>query len=243
MEFTWYWNIIKKRLVWMIAITLITGILSAIINVYFIKDVYESSLTLYVGKSKESSSTFTYQDLQAGELIVKDCMEIVKSRMILFDVMHGFEQEEKDNKNLKKALGVSYEQFSSKISAEMKAGTRVIEFKVRDGDPKVSALIANKLGDVFVEKATELLKVENARIIDMAVVPNNHVQPKRTQNILLSMIASTFLAILLAMGIEYFDNTIKTDDDIKQESNIPVLGVIPTIDLLKMKKKCHECSG
>jgi len=74
---------------------------------------------------------------------------------------------------------------------------------------------------------SENMKSGNIRIIDKAEVPQTPVKPKKKLSIILAMIVGLFGGTGLAFFLEYFDNTIKTPDDLKQYLNIPDLGPVP----------------
>ncbi len=66
------------------------------------------------------------------------------------------------------------------------------------------------------------------KVIDEAKVPNKPIKPRKRLNILLSIIVGIFGGIGLAFFFEYFDNTVKTPDDIKRYVQIPYFGPVPS---------------
>ncbi|GAK57160.1 hypothetical protein U27_04125 [Candidatus Vecturithrix granuli] len=76
---------------------------------------------------------------------------------------------------------------------------------------------------------TERLQTNNIRIVDHAVVPNSPIAPKKIRNILLAMVVGLTMGIGLAFFFEFWDNSIKTSDDIKQYLDMPFLGFIPKV--------------
>lgn len=70
----------------------------------------------------------------------------------------------------------------------------------------------------------------NIRQVEIAQVPIGPVSPNKKRNILLSLIAGIFLGCGLAFFLEYMDQTVRTEEDIQQHFNLPVLSVIPLAD-------------
>jgi capsular exopolysaccharide synthesis family protein len=70
------------------------------------------------------------------------------------------------------------------------------------------------------------LKSSNIRIVDPAVVPRGPVRPNRIQDTVKGMLMGLALGLLLAFGLEYLDNTLKTPDDVRKHLGAPLLGVI-----------------
>lgn len=72
-------------------------------------------------------------------------------------------------------------------------------------------------------------RIADVRVLEWATLPHF---PKREKNrmLVLSPLLGLFLGITLAFFIENMDNTIKTDVDVKQYLDIPVIGVIQHIE-------------
>ncbi|MBS1808071.1 MAG: polysaccharide biosynthesis tyrosine autokinase [Acidobacteria bacterium] len=67
----------------------------------------------------------------------------------------------------------------------------------------------------------------NIRITDYSSLPRTPVAPKRSQNILLSLLLSLVGGVGLALFIDYINNKIESVEDIDRYLGVPVLGVIP----------------
>ena len=65
------------------------------------------------------------------------------------------------------------------------------------------------------------------RITDYSSLPRIPVAPKRTQNILLSLLLSLVGGVGLALFIDYINNKIESVEDIDRYLGVPVLGVVP----------------
>ena len=211
---------LKLLLKWMwliIAVPLLASILSAYISIFILEPVYEANTTLYViHKSNGSEFSIAYNDLLIGQQLVKDYKEIVKSRRITTKVIEELE------------LGyLSPSQLANKISVDSKNETRLIEIRVQDKDPRTAANIANKVAEVFKEEVVEIMKVENINIVDTAQVPVNPIKPRLLMNVAVAFVLGLLVAVGLAFVIEYFDDTIKSTEDVEQYLELTVLGTIP----------------
>lgn len=71
------------------------------------------------------------------------------------------------------------------------------------------------------------LTASNIQILDRAEVPESPSKPRKTLNILLSIIVGLAGGIGLAFFKEYLDNTIKTPEDIEKRVYLPSLGLVP----------------
>ncbi len=94
------------------------------------------------------------------------------------------------------------------------------------------SLLRQKLEEARINLASQVGKVQ---IVDYARLPNISVQNhKRT--LLMGLFLGLGLGMIVAISIEYIDNTIKTSYDI-EKNDLMVLGVIPSIGMENQSKK------
>ena len=76
---------------------------------------------------------------------------------------------------------------------------------------------------------TGLLRSNNVRVLERAIVPGAPASPKPMQNLMIALVCGLGLGIVLAFAIETLDNTLKTQIDVETFLGVPVLGLIPII--------------
>ena len=69
----------------------------------------------------------------------------------------------------------------------------------------------------------------NVSIINTAIAPLRPFRPDVSRNLLISLFIGFSLAGLLAFGLDYLDDTIKTPEDITRKLRIPFLGLVPSV--------------
>ena len=77
------------------------------------------------------------------------------------------------------------------------------------------------------------LDVSNIRTAEEAITPLFPVRPKKKLNLILSVIFGLMTGIGLSFLWEYLDRSLRTEEDIQRYLDLPVLSVIPLIDLAK----------
>ena len=84
----------------------------------------------------------------------------------------------------------------------------------------------------------------NVRVIQPAKLPRGPIGPDRLSMILASLVASLVGGIGFALLIEYLDRSIKTIEDVVRFTQLPTLGVIPTVPglLLSNRKNANKKS-
>jgi capsular exopolysaccharide synthesis family protein len=121
---------------------------------------------------------------------------------------------------------------------------------IRFGILKQEVETAKSLYTDFLNKTNQasLQVVDQARnmnVADPAVTPRIPVGPNRFRVILIGLLLSLALGVVLALVIEFLDNTVKTTDDVERLLNLPTLAVIPSVGsrksrLLLVSKKGDE---
>jgi uncharacterized protein involved in exopolysaccharide biosynthesis len=71
------------------------------------------------------------------------------------------------------------------------------------------------------------LETNNVRVVEEATAPVVPVRPRKTWNLLLSVVAGLALGMAIAFGIDYLDTTVKTPDDVERYLGLPVIGIVP----------------
>lgn len=202
---------------WIVLIcTVVCTSVSIIVSFFVLQPVYQSSTTLYIGKKVDVKTDIAYNDVLLGTQLVKDYREIAKSRLISSQVI--------------KNLGInqySPDEFSNKIEVNLKNDTRVIQITAEDGDPIIAQKIANSVAEVFKQKVVEIMQVENVQTIDVAEVPQHPVKPNKKMNVAIAFVLGFMLGAGIIFLIEYLDTTVKTPEDVKKITQLPVIGIIP----------------
>jgi capsular exopolysaccharide synthesis family protein len=69
----------------------------------------------------------------------------------------------------------------------------------------------------------------NVNVVNTAIAPLRPFKPDVSRNLLISLFVGFALAGLLAFGLDYLDDTIKTPEDITRKLRIPFLGLVPSV--------------
>jgi capsular exopolysaccharide synthesis family protein len=69
----------------------------------------------------------------------------------------------------------------------------------------------------------------NVRIVDRAEVPRTPLAPAGRRTWMVSMMVGLVLALGVAFGLDYMNDTIKTPEDVSRRLKLPFLGLVPTV--------------
>ncbi len=91
---------------------------------------------------------------------------------------------------------------------------------------EIYTLLLQKKSELRIQSASEIGSLE---VVDPPVVPDKPVKPRKQLNAILALISGMVCGLGLAFFTEYLDKTIKTEDEVKDLLELPVLGVIPKL--------------
>jgi capsular exopolysaccharide synthesis family protein len=91
-----------------------------------------------------------------------------------------------------------------------------------------------QLYDTLMQRANETgvsrqFTGSNIQVVDRAEMPQFAVLPDVRRDLLFATLGGLFLALALAIGVEFFDNRIKSPEEIKMHLGLPCLGMVPMI--------------
>lgn len=230
MELQKFLNILHKRLLLILGIPFLASVIAAVVSMFIIDPIYEASSTLYIIDEKSvSEELVTYDEILANQSMVKDYRELIRSKSITKAALEALEIKD-----------ITPTDLSNRITVASKNDTRVLEIKVEDFDPVRAKELTNKICQVFIKKSTELMNLNNIRVVDTAEIPIDPIKPKPLVNIALAFLMSLFTTLGIFTLLELISETIKTSEDIENHLGLNILGTIPTFNL--NKKEGYEYS-
>ncbi|MBC3889963.1 hypothetical protein GH810_16815 [Acetobacterium paludosum] len=208
--------IVKKW--WLIILLTIIGFGSAyFVSTKYITPIYEAKTVLYIGSEDSSlgSIGISLGQLEANSQLLVDYKQIALTRLVINEVM----------KNT--GYNISYDNFQNNIVIENISGSRLFTVGFKNPDPATAKLISDELAKQLTVAASQIVGVQNIRILDQSSVPQTPVSP----NILLNTVVGGALGLLVAFIIIVImfalKDTVKNEEDIEKLIGISVLGSIP----------------
>jgi capsular polysaccharide biosynthesis protein len=90
------------------------------------------------------------------------------------------------------------------------------------------------------------MNVNNVSVLAQANVTVNQapIKPQPVMNVAIAIVVGLMASVGLAFLLEYFDSTVKNEQDIEKILGLPILGVIAQIDDKKMEElKKRKATG
>lgn len=210
---------LRKKVVYIILITLLGGVLAGCFTEFFIDQKYTSYINLYVYSDADqlnTQSSMTYNDYTVSTALVKSYLVILESDSVMEKVAQKVGLESADD-------------VRKYISTSQYEDTVVFQVSVTTTDPKISQTIANAVADVAPEEISRIIKAGGANVIDYAKEPTEPSSPNLKKNILIGLGAGFILSFLFFFIKEALNSTITSVKDIEREFDIPILGTVPRL--------------
>lgn len=212
-------EVLRKRL-WLIAlITIIAATVSAVISFFVLTPVYQSKTQILINQAKNDQQLYNNQAIQTNVQLINTYNDIIKSPAILDKVI----------KELK--LENSAQSLSNQIQVSNAQNSQVAQIIVQDTSAKRATDIANTTASVFQKEVPKIMNVDNVSVLSKATSGQSAtpVKPQPLLNIAIAIVVGLIVGVGLSFLLEYLDNTLKTEQDIENFLELPVMGVVTTI--------------
>src|SRR5699024_8458294 len=112
------------------------------------------------------------------------------------------------------------------LTVTNQAESQLLNIDVVSKSGKDSEKVANKLAEVFSDEVPDIMNVDNVSILSTADDTTKQVAPKTMINLVLGLIIGLIIALRMSCIKERCDKRIKSETDVENELEIPVLGSI-----------------
>jgi polysaccharide biosynthesis transport protein len=109
-------------------------------------------------------------------------------------------------------------------------GRKSVDYNVLEREAKSNHTVYDTLLQQEKElRVSSSSRSNNVRIIDRAEVPKAPMRPTGRRTWLMALSIGFGLAVAVALGLDYMNDTVKTPEDVSQRLKLPFLGLVPTV--------------
>lgn len=197
---------------------LIGMLIMAVYSFVLASPVYEAVCKVYVVNNGDSAINLA--DLQMGSYLASDFL----------DVFDAWEVKEQVLQNLD--LDYTYRELEEMLTVSNPSDTRILNVKVRDGDPALAARIANEYAEVASDYIAEVMVTDRPTVLSSALEPVEPVAPRKVYNMALGfLLGGVGMAAVFAV-LYLTDNKFKSAEEVRKYTGMAVLAVVPSNDEL-----------
>ena len=211
---------IKKRWIMIVAITLSATLISGILSFFVIKPVYETSTKLFIGKEEREDTVYNTNDIQMYQKLFQTYAQAIKTKDLVGRAINSLNYELEPSK----VVGA--------LTVTPVTDTQILQIKYKSKNQQEAVDVLKNITEQFIITSKELVPNGNVRVIEEVEFPGNPVSPNKKMNIAIAFLLGLMVSLGLVFLLEYLDNTYKNKEQLEKELDIPVLGVIPDVDIL-----------
>lgn len=208
---------------WLIVlVSILCAVAIFCVTMFCITPLYQSSAMFYVNNSNvsigEASLSISSADITAAKSLVDSYIVILNTRATLNDVIDY------------SGVSRTYEELKNMISASSVNATEIFQVVVTSPDPKEAEQLANAIAYILPKRIASIIEGTSAQIVDSAVIASKPSSPSYVQNTLVGFILGFALSMAFVVLREIFDVTIRSEEDVTQSCNHPILSSVPDMN-------------
>ncbi len=211
-------KVLRKRWGIIAIITIIAVAISAFVSFVLLTPQYQATTQILVNKESKNTQ-MQFQDTQTDLQLINTYNVIIKSPAILNQVIYDLD------------LNMKASALNGKLTVSNEQNSKVMTVVVTDPDPKKAVDIANDVAKVFEREVKNMMKVDNVKILMPADLSDslNPVKPNPKLNMAIALVIGLMLGVGLVFLLEYLDTRYKSEKEVEETLELPVLGVIGII--------------
>ena len=217
---------------YIVIVTVILGLIGLVGSELFLTPVYESSARMIVNARKDDSQNITNDQLNTSKNLINTCAIIIRGREVIGQVISDLKLQE------------TYAQIANRVSVHAVDSTQIMEVVVHHENPAVAHAVAAKILEIAPAIIVETVEAGSVKPVEQAHTSPDPVSPSVLKNGVLLALIGFVLSCGVVVVVFLADNTYKTDLDIQNDLELPVLGVIPTVESCKAHSEYgHKAKG
>ena len=238
MELIRYWRVVRRR-AWLIVLCPIVAVVIAGVVTLWLPSIYEAQVSLLVRPAQPLAVDTGAAGLTSDQ-ILRTYARLMTERPLLERVISDL------------GLHTDSVSLAKQITVTPETNTLILDVAVRDTDPARARDIANTLVNDFIAHIKQIQQSEsknptassadNLVVESPAVLPIDPVSPKPLLNLGAGLLAGLLVAVGLAFLLDYLDQSVRSDDVLRERIGLVPLGHIAFVPA-KAEKRGELVAG
>lgn len=220
LDFSYYFRLLKEKIVWIIlVVVLFTGLMGFITYNKF-ENNYESQLTILVDTFEEKEYTEEsnkVDDLSLYQMLVYTYAELSTSELVLNDIANELN------------LDMEVDELRKLIKSTPKNNTQTLYLVVETSNKELTEKIIDQLGISLKNVGRKVLKEDLVQIIDKRDLSAGNLSSKLKKDVPIYFFLSLIVIVNIIIVWDLLKQKIRTDEFIKEELGLNILGKIPEL--------------
>ena len=207
--------LLKRYLVLIIVAGLIGGIAAYCVCSFFVDPVYEADAKMIVNSRQEQTGSVTNDQITSAQKLVDTYAIIIRSRRVLEPVRDALQ------------LSISVESLANMITVTSVNDTQVMQIAVRSKDPVLAQQIVDQIVSICPAIIVDAVEAGSVKTIEPVYLQKNPISPKTNLYTVIAAFISMVVVVVVVIICFVLDNTYKSETMLRNDLELPVLGVIP----------------
>ena len=228
MDFWFFWDVFRKMWKVILFSAFAVATVSGVCSKLFLKPVFRSSVTLYLGRvtegnfqekvaamSRDSGGLAnTATELALGNTLGEDYRALIDKDVITVAVEDQLAKQSK-------WVGKKY-----RVSAEGKGSSRILKINIDSDNPRYSLEVAKIYAKEFINKVQDLVHIQNTQVIEEPALQKKPIFPNIPKNVGGGFIAGFLLSFMVYVTIRILDRRVRTSEEVESVLHVPVVGTV-----------------
>ena len=210
---------LKRKWLLIAVITVLCTGIAAGVSIFVIEPVYETSTKLFIGKEENSVEGYNNNDIMMYQRLLKTYSETIKTKDLVSRAVN------------RTAYDLTSAEILEKLSVTTVADTQILQLSYKSKNPNEAKAVLEEIAAEFITTSKELVPNGNVTVIQTIYAPEDPVSPNVKMNIAIGFLLGLMVSVGIVFLLEYMDNTYKNKEQLENDLDIPVLGMIPYLDL------------
>ncbi|QBS37606.1 hypothetical protein E1B22_07175 [Thermaerobacter sp. FW80] len=211
------WLLVVARRWRIIALMIVVSICLVGIRMAMVPPTFEARARLLVLPPDQAVNDV--ETLELYRNLVPTYKELLASRRVMDAVLRDL------------GLSWSSDEYRRRVRIRAYEESQVLDVFVRDSSPSEAARIANRAAEIMTGIAAEVMRENRLVLLDSAVPPEEPVSPRPALELSLAVLLGLLVGTSIGLALEVLDRRICDEAAVERRLGLPVLGVIPHIDL------------
>lgn len=223
-----YLEEIKKKWKIIIVVVLSFILISSLYTTFFMKQEYEASVKIFIGKQKFQNTTESYnnEEINLYQRLITTYSEVIKSKKLINKSINDSKVNYLSDRDGK----TTYDSVISNFNVNPITNTQIIEMSYKSLNPQQSYDLLYSTTENLIAYSKELYPTVNIKVLEQVHVEHGDLLSKKLMVVGLALILGLIAGVGGVVGTMYLDNTFKSKKSMEEQIGIPVLGVIPDVE-------------
>lgn len=224
-------KIIRKRWFLILSCVIFTSATAAVISYYVLTPIYQAETQILVNQKSTNIEQYQWvQTIEADLRLINTYNVIITSPIILTKVIEKLE------------LNQTPASLAQQITVTSANNSQVVNLVVIDEKASMAVKIANTLAEVFNKEIPLLMNVDNVKVLSVAkqVDDPTPIKPNKLLNISIATIIGLMLGVIIAFLLDFLDTRFKSEQEIEEMLDLPIIGLVGAIAIEKETKKSKK---